>query len=637
MANSVLQSLSEIFNNRFFRIPDYQRGYAWEDKQLKEFWRDIENLDKGRFHYTGVLTVKKVGREEAIKENLWKDDIWLYEKGFKSFYIIDGQQRLLTFMILIKVILDRFEENEEINYSTKSSWTERYFYQKSERYESFIFGYINDDPSDIFFKTKVLCKDLIHTPIEETLYTANLKYAKEFFIEKTKSKSKEELEDIISKAANYFRFNLYEIDDELDVFVTFETMNNRGRLLSKLELLKDRMIYLSTLLKDIDVDDKNRLRKEINTVWKNVYTFLGKNTDNLLDDDKFLEKHWLLYYETSKNTARLASLLDEYFTTENVVNGSSKIHIGFEDVRNYINSLSECVERWFYIHNPMFSPYCDEIKVWLEKISRLDNIVFYPLIMAVLTKEMDEIKIVELLKAVERFIFLVFKITKRKASTGDTYFGRMAHSYYFDKTEGVSTLINEIHNFTDSLNNKRGFDITYFYKEIEDNFDKMQDGFYGWDGIRYFLYEYELYLETISRSQRKLNWEEIKQNSIEHIFPQTPKEGSEWGRILGRYKLNKKEKYRVLHSLGNLLLLSIPKNSELQGYSFEHKKKHEDKNGKFAGYGYGSYSEKEVADFDKWSPDEVVERGMKLIGFMETRWRVEIDDQIKLLGLEFLS
>jgi len=106
---------------------------------------------------------------------------------------------------------------------------------------------------------------------------------------------------------------------------------------------------------------------------------------------------------------------------------------------------------------------------------------------------------------------------------------------------------------------------------------------------------------------------------------------------LGRYKLNKKEKYRVLHSLGNLLLLSIPKNSELQGYSFEHKKKHEDKNGKFAGYGYGSYSEKEVADFDKWSPDEVVERGMKLIGFMETRWRVEIDDQIKLLGLEFLS
>ena len=40
-----LQSLSEIFQNRPFRIPDYQRGYAWQDSQLKDFWRCLHRLE----------------------------------------------------------------------------------------------------------------------------------------------------------------------------------------------------------------------------------------------------------------------------------------------------------------------------------------------------------------------------------------------------------------------------------------------------------------------------------------------------------------------------------------------------------------------------------------------------------------
>ena len=34
-----LQSLSQIFQNKIFRIPDYQRGYAWQDLQLRDFQR----------------------------------------------------------------------------------------------------------------------------------------------------------------------------------------------------------------------------------------------------------------------------------------------------------------------------------------------------------------------------------------------------------------------------------------------------------------------------------------------------------------------------------------------------------------------------------------------------------------------
>ena len=63
MANiSGEQTLSSLFNGNFYRIPDYQRGYAWGKEQLGDFWQDLEN-SKGHKHYTGVLSLEKVSDE----------------------------------------------------------------------------------------------------------------------------------------------------------------------------------------------------------------------------------------------------------------------------------------------------------------------------------------------------------------------------------------------------------------------------------------------------------------------------------------------------------------------------------------------------------------------------------------------
>ena len=46
------KTISEIFNKGIFRIPDYQRGYAWKNYELEKFWQDLMNLQEERFHYT---------------------------------------------------------------------------------------------------------------------------------------------------------------------------------------------------------------------------------------------------------------------------------------------------------------------------------------------------------------------------------------------------------------------------------------------------------------------------------------------------------------------------------------------------------------------------------------------------------
>ena len=111
-----LYSISKIFTERILRIPDYQRGYAWTEKQLKDFWNDLVQLDSNKSHYTGVLTLEDVPAD-TIK--LWSEDLWIiHSKGFSPFYVVDGQQRLTTSIILIQAITEGVPEGKKLNYTS---------------------------------------------------------------------------------------------------------------------------------------------------------------------------------------------------------------------------------------------------------------------------------------------------------------------------------------------------------------------------------------------------------------------------------------------------------------------------------------------------------------------------------------
>lgn len=142
MSDTKLLSLSEIFNNKIFRIPDFQRGYSWEERQLEDFWEDIQNLSPNKIHYIGLLTVEPIKESDILNIEKWKDDLWLFKKGLSAYYVIDGQQRLTTLIILLHEILRTFSDDEGINYGQKSEWIDRFLYRSyNSIYKSFVFGY----------------------------------------------------------------------------------------------------------------------------------------------------------------------------------------------------------------------------------------------------------------------------------------------------------------------------------------------------------------------------------------------------------------------------------------------------------------------------------------------------------------
>ena len=627
MSDSKLQSLSEIFNNRIFRIPDFQRGYSWEERQLDDFWEDLQNLHPNKIHYIGLLTVEPINNSDIQNVEKWKDDLWLLKKGMTAYYVIDGQQRLTTLIILLHEILRTFSEDEGINFGSKSEWTERFLYRSfNQIYKSFVFGYEKDNPSDEFFKTRILEQESSAADkYPETLYTANLMFAKEYFAKKLKNLSRERKEEIFDKAVNKLKFNYYEIDDSLDIYVTFETMNNRGKDLSHLELLKNRLIYLSTLLHESD-DTKSRLRKDINETWKTVYEYLGKNKENPLDDDVFLFNHWIMYYtyDRSQSDVYADFLLKRKFTAKNVLNGLLTIN----DIKDYIDSLAKCVKKWYYIYNIEQSDYSERIKEQIQKLDRVGMGAFPPMIMAVLTKESREDLIWDFLDACERFNFLVFAISHRSSNTQNSNIYRMTREYYMGDTD-IVTITANIDFLTDGEdeNYYRGwFDLERFRNHIKELFLKNEkDGFYSWNGLRYFLYEYELFLQN--NANTKVRWEDFskrsKEDTIEHIFPQSAT-SEYWKEHFGHLKPSEKRLY--LNSLGNLLLLSRSKNSKLQNFDFERKKCLKNKDGKDIGYYNGSYSEIEVSKQTEWTPEQIKERGLLMLQFMEDRWKFRFSD-----------
>lgn len=603
-----LKSLSQIFRDDVhFVIPDYQRGYSWETKHLNDLWEDLENMPDKSDHYTGMFT-------------FCQD-----EKDDNTYTVVDGQQRMTTLIILINELLAKIDGGIKGGKSVKE-YQEKYLFYKpyGALHQNYRFGYQTDDPSRVYFITEVLGQSCPGETIQTTLYTNNLKDAKKFFSDKIGELDSDKLPDLFVKVTERLKFNIYMIDDMNEVYVTFETMNNRGKKLSTLELLKNRLIYLTTLFPSVEKSNNMiesnaaKLRLDIIKVWKEIYYYLGKNAKKQLNDDDFLKDHWIMYFKYDRSAANVFKdfLLYDYFITKRVL--KHELHI--EDIKAYVDSLSESIVHWFNINCPDNLIDEDE-QIWLTRLNRIGLGSFRPLLMAAFCRYNN---IQNLLEACERFRFLTFSVSGRRSNTEDSNFYRLARDVYSDvagQSMTIDSLVDRVNACTDYW-----FDIDSFVNATVDRYQRSE-GFYSWSGLRYFFYEYErnLQKQTID-AEEKVKWElftknQNGKNSIEHIYPQTPTD-QYW---VNRFKTE--EDVALTHSLGNLLLLSVAKNAAQQNYDFEYKKKtiRDPQTGEIShnGYDLGSHSEHEVSCIAEWTPQEIINRGKALLKFLHDHWSMD--------------
>ncbi|GAA9923737.1 hypothetical protein VN0844_14190 [Helicobacter pylori] len=587
-----LLDLDGVIEKGVFEIPSYQRGYAWQERQLKDFWNDLEHVSKlgNQFHYMHSLTLRELENE--------------FENS--AFEIIDGQQRLATSLILLD-LLAKTTQNKDPKYSliNLEPILSYKYYGLSEAFRA-----ITEEEKDLeAFKTSFYAKNLIET------YT--------FFKEKISDTPIETLEKMFDSLIKKMLFSVVGLNDNrIDLFSSFETIDNRGKDLSTLELLKNRLHFVAH--KICEGKKLEKLQQEINDTYTLIYHDLRQFEDDHLEG--FL-KHFVAYYYGEKGDFK-KRLLEMEFNAHKRYTDNTNFNEEYEKIDELLFYLSYFSKVWNFLHTldgksitlivddnkKLEIEITPKMRGLLEKMRRLNALndnAFLPLLLSLLTiqcagKSANEQpyttkELEDLLEYLERFGFLIYGVAGNNTAKNEwielAFKAIQACRFWGDKIT-----IENLPTLEENFFNRQG---NSALELLEENIHSLKntEKWYQWGkALNYLLYEYELH----HNPETPLNFDGSIE-SIEHILPQNPDQG------YSTKEKNWAKNPNIVHALGNLLLMAKNANSSLSNKLFDEKRKQ---------YLKGSYSEKEVAKNASFGVEQIKERSEKLLDFLIVHYRI---------------
>jgi len=235
-ASAQTKNVYELFAGKVFRVPQYQRNYAWTDTNWKDFWEDIkEGLSTGTEHYWGTITLRATG------ESLYSEE---RDIPLSVYEVVDGQQRI-TALYLFLLALSR---------AGKPAIKEN-FVKRGDVY-SLELGGLNNQ----------FLKDIVDDKSPKPNITTNrlLKHTLEYFGSQMQAFGDF---DALSKYLQSITFLLeFVVQDEKLAVRAFESLNDRGKQLTLLDKTKSFLMFYS--LRYLD----NSLSELINGVFGKVFT-----------------------------------------------------------------------------------------------------------------------------------------------------------------------------------------------------------------------------------------------------------------------------------------------------------------------------------------------------------------------------
>lgn len=494
-------TIKDVFDgDKIFTVPKYQRAYAWDEKNLIDFLDDLKNQIETKKYFLGTFL--------------------FHERGIRGDYelidIVDGQQRLTTFSIFIKVLIDCLGKDKSKIVSNRSVRK----YIKDD--DTFKFELSNDD--NLFLHTYILGDDSSINAKTETPSQNKLLFAKKFFQQNLASFQKHELESLFEKSTSS-EVLLYVVQDISSATQIFELLNDRGRKLTDLESIKSFLMYM------VGIAQKNSDQSinDIQDGFSAIYRVIEKNEINANDALRYhtiaFEKSTVNDYENPKDFIKKKINI--------IIKKENKEELVKNEVLAYVSRLKESFQ--IYAELKTNSTNLESIND-LHMIGRVAP--FYPLMMKIKKDSPD--KLDGLIKSITKFTFRAALIGLR--SNGETDLYRAIRN-----NEDILTVVK-------SITDNNWWNINNRSKEVLE-----YNNFYEWvnkNVVKYILYKYENKLRyekgypLLSKNDYFCISEREKLN-IEHITAQRTKELS----------LTEDFKENYLHSLGNLVIDSTASNS----------------------------------------------------------------------------
>jgi hypothetical protein len=594
------QSVQNIFQDQLFSIPDYQRGYAWDERQWQDLWDDIELLDEGQEHYTGTLVIVESGKKLSDDNGV----------EFKYYDIVDGQQRLTTISIFMIEMIRQFEK---LGDKKAVELRKRYIVTNKDGVPVPKIS-LNRDTND-FYQKRIISVESDITKRPRIMSEKRLSEAQKFFKKCFEGKKKELgnsdftkwLDETRAKVVSQIKFTVYLVPKASDVGVIFEVMNNRGKQLTEMEKTKNYFLFVCAKLSDLGGED---LAEKVNSAWKYIYEMLMENGESD-SEDKLLRFNWIATQNPRPIEWSGCNSIKETFSLKDFRGNYAELR---DSVRVYIDLLRNSCKAYCDI----IAPDCDKAFDWFtdrkikkdileysHKLVRLGTTAsFIPLLISLRLKNIDEARYLEVLKLCELYAFRVFAFMEKRTTAGQSGLYQAAYYNFTDEWVFEDVCAEIRRNLTRFCPNED------FESEVD-----FVGNWYEWKGIKYLLFEYEMHLAAGANVH--VEWKTFqkkdKKDTIEHILPQTPDK---------QYWLDhwtKKQIKKATHDLGNLVVTLD--NSSYGNKGFDEKKGNTGKGKCYANSNL--FSERELCNYADWTYSAFLERREKIAEWMKKRWYIE--------------
>lgn len=262
------ETLREVLGNgRRYTVPKFQRDYSWQNSHCQDLWEDAQLLSNGEggqdFHYMGYLV--------------------LQETETRHFSLIDGQQRLVTFSLLVLAAIKQLKvlSAQEGNSERADGLLQNFIGSKDITYLRVEKKLKLNRNNDYFYRFATEEREIPPRGIKQTVRL--MRDALEFFVKKfAQYKDGIEIAKLVENIADQVFFTNIYIGDEISAYQVFETLNARGVKLSSADLLKN---YLFSVI-DQSGDTPSDILDELDEDWAYIGEQIGdtRYTDYVLNE-----------------------------------------------------------------------------------------------------------------------------------------------------------------------------------------------------------------------------------------------------------------------------------------------------------------------------------------------------------------
>jgi len=563
--------IKDFFNGRFFEIPKYQRGYAWEKQNIRDLFDDIvESIESRSNHYIGTIVLSRSADDD------------------EKFCVVDGQQRITTITLIISALIKALPKKDSVYY-------ERFYLKEDNRYR------ITPSNRDKSFFIKLLNSNVCEPQNKSQRY---LKEAVEEISFKISS-----VEDKLKFLKSIEKLEIMEFveDSEGDAIRIFQTVNDRGKPLSNMEKAKSLLIYFSNryLCKKLD-NTINDYFSDIFEIYDDIKHMGDEVGINLIRSKDFNEDNLMRYHFvcfTNEDYDPTAAYVLQFLKNRLTSLRNEAREKDYSNIEFFIESYIKSLKTFFVNCKAVIEK--SKIEANYFKLFAVLNLsaTLYPLII-----KLEELNILN------------------KKLEGDNR-GTLT---FFDLVEIIEVRIYktrgtdpkaDISRFVYEINKKKHREIedwlvwfNHRWMSKEEFQSNLTGSIYGNRALGHIFINYCESLDSKEYTVKKLKLIVGKTPNIEHILAQTPTFSP---RALG-FK-NKEDFIDHEHKIGNLTILEKTLNSIVQNKSPIDKVDTYDK----SLFKMTKKLSSEIDTNKKFTKTELQARTTDITNYCITRWRVD--------------